>query len=126
MKKYVWFFMGIILSLNVFSQTEKWGYLAINHQDSKEYVITKLKQTNGIRYMGYCSDHQLVLFKFDVAVFNKVSDIYAELITVDASISNLLVQKFNANDENVALEFINLCSFDETSATNIKNELNKN
>lgn len=117
--------MGIILSLNVFSQTEKWGYLAINHQDSKEYVITKLKQTNGIRYMGYCSDHQLVLFKFDVAVFNKVSDIYAELITVDASISNLLVQKFNVDDENVALEFINLCSFDETSATNIKNELNK-
>lgn len=105
------------------AQTEKWGIIAIKEDNKKELVVSQLKTMIGIRYIAYCPNHQLVVFKYNTDVYANVDAIYNTMTEQDNKMSDLLIQKTNASDENMVKEIINYCDFDKTNGEQIKQEI---
>ncbi|MCX7728432.1 MAG: hypothetical protein N2203_03070, partial [Bacteroidia bacterium] len=76
--------------------------------------------------MGYCPNHQILLYKFNTKIYSTVSNFISVLKANDEFISDKILEKQNNDDENIAKEFINQCDFDEQSSSNIKREIEKN
>lgn len=126
MKKFLLILVGLVLSdFVIIAQNEKWGLFAVK-TENKDYLVTKLNAHNGVRYIAYCPNHQIILFKYKSDVYSNVNEIYTSLINNDEKLGNVIIQKTNADDENTIKELIHFCDFDTISGDLIKKELETN
>jgi hypothetical protein len=113
----------VILGQYNFAQY-KWHFVALksSNTDERNYVIEKIKNTSGLKYIAYCPTHQGIFFKYDASVFQSPSDVINFLKESDIKLNDLLLEKVYIDEKNI-IDLTNYCDFDIKNGELIKQEL---
>lgn len=115
--------IGFTFFFTAQSQNMKWMLLAIQNAGEKEYVISKIQSTPGLKYIAYCNTHQIILLKYDTQIFNNGHVVLEQFINTDEKLKSILIEKYNMDDERSVKDLINYCDFEGREAENTKQEL---
>ncbi|HPQ09029.1 MAG TPA: hypothetical protein PK995_07350 [Bacteroidia bacterium] len=113
----------VILGQYNFAQY-KWHFVALKSSniEDRNYVIDKIKNTSGLKYIAYCPTHQGIFFKYDASVFLSPSDVINSLKESDTKLNDLLLEKVYIDEKNI-IDLTNYCDFDVKNGELIKQEL---
>lgn len=115
--------IGFTFFFTAQSQNMKWMLLAIQNAGEKEYVISKIQSTPGLKYIAYCNTHQIIFLKYNTQTFSKARTVWEQLINSDEKLKSILIEKYNMDDEGSVKDLINYCDFEGREAENTKQEL---
>jgi hypothetical protein len=125
-KNWIFIIVGVLFYEFVNAQSNmKWMNICIKSPTEKEYVINKIKNTNGLQYIAYCNTHQALFIKYDKDIFFKPTNVIQELKNTDTKLQELIIEKVDVDDEKATMELLNTCDFNSIDGENIKNELQK-